>query len=432
MTLKRSHILSLLILCLLAAPFTPVMAQTPKKKSETVLRLENQRKKIQEEIKRISALLTETTSSSKSTLERISLLDQQIRAREEVIRTMQSEVAALNDQIDDLEQQVDSLQVRFDNRQESYVTSIRAMQGHRSTEDMLIFILSAEDFAQGMRRVEYLRQYASWQKTQAEKLRELRIEIKAQKVELQAARDKQQALLNARTAEQDKLKADKEAANKEAKKLKGRERDLRKQIKRQQQQAAALDKKIRDQIQREIEEARRQAALEAQRAKEAGKKAPERRSATKGGYAMTEKEVKLSKNFADNRGRLPNPLSGPSRVVSRFGRQKIAGLQYVEVNNNGVDLQGAAGARALAVFDGVVTRIFTLEGFNNSIIVRHGNYLTVYSNLTEVYVKTGEQVGTGQALGKVYSDPDVGGAAKLHFQVWKETTKLDPLQWIRH
>ena len=146
---------------------------------------------------------------------------------------------------------------------------------------------------------------------------------------------------------------------------------------------------------------------------------------------MTEKEIKLSKNFADNRGKLPSPISGPSRVVSRFGRQKIAGMQYVELNNNGIDLQGAAGARALSVFDGVVTRIFTLEGFNNSIIVRHGNYLTVYSNLTEVFVKTGDKVSTGQALGKVYSDPDVGGATKLHFQIWKETSKLDPSVWIR-
>lgn len=405
-------------------------AQVPKK-SEAVRRLENQRKKIQEEIKRISALLTETTSSSKNTLQRISLLDQQIRARKEAIRTMQSEVAALNGQIDELEVQLDSLQVQFDRKQVSYVKSIRALQSRRTTQDMLIFVLSAKDFAQGIRRAEYLQQYAKWQRSQAEKLKALRAQIEAQRKELQAARDKQQVLLNEKTTEQAKLQADQDEARKESEKLKGKEKELRQQIKRQQNQAAALDRKIQEQIRKEVEEARRQAELAAQKEKKGGK-ATRRRAASKGGYAMTDKEITLSKNFADNRGKLPNPMSGPSRVVSRFGRQKIAGMQYVEVNNNGIDLQGAAGARALSVFDGVVTRVFTLEGFNNSIIIRHGNYLTVYSNLTEVFVKTGDKVSTGQALGKVYSDPDVGGATKLHFQLWKETTKLDPLQWIRH
>ena len=419
----------LLLLSLSLAPLTESAAQTTKK-SDVVRQLENQRKKIQEEIKRISALLTETTSSSKNTLQRISLLDQQIRARKEAIATMQSEVTALNGQIDELEVKLDSLQVQFDRKQVSYIKSIRALQTHHSTEDMLMFVLSAKDFAEGMRRAEYLGQYAKWQRNQAEKLKALRAEIETQRAELERARDKQQQLLNDKTAEQAKLQADQDAARKEASRLKGKEKELRQQIKKQQQQAAALDRKIQEQIRKEVEEARRKAELEAQKAKK-GSKTTRRRAATKGGYAMTEKEIKLSKNFADNRGKLPSPISGPSRVVSRFGRQKIAGMQYVELNNNGIDLQGMAGARALSVFDGVVTRIFTLEGFNNSIIIRHGNYLTVYSNLTEVFVKTGDKVSTGQALGKVYSDPDVGGATKLHFQLWKETTKLDPSQWIR-
>lgn len=103
----------------------------------------------------------------------------------------------------------------------------------------------------------------------------------------------------------------------------------------------------------------------------------------------------------------------------------------MQVQNNGIDIQGASGAEARAVFDGVVTTIFALEGYNNSVIVRHGNYLTVYSNLTSVYVTKGSKVKTGQALGKIYADPDRGGITQLHFQVWKERTKLNPEQWIR-
>lgn len=146
---------------------------------------------------------------------------------------------------------------------------------------------------------------------------------------------------------------------------------------------------------------------------------------------MTQEELKLSGNFESNKGRLPAPITGSYRVVSEFGEQQHEALRYVRVNNSGVDLQGDAGAQAKSVFDGVVTRVFTLEGFNNSVIVRHGNYLTVYSNLTDVYVTTGTKVSTGQAIGKIFSDPELGGATQLHFQVWRETTKLNPLSWIR-
>ena len=237
----------LLLLSLSLAPLTESAAQTTKK-SDVVRQLENQRKKIQEEIKRISALLTETTSSSKNTLQRISLLDQQIRARKEAIATMQSEVTALNGQIDELEVKLDSLQVQFDRKQVSYIKSIRALQTHHSTEDMLMFVLSAKDFAEGMRRAEYLGQYAKWQRNQAEKLKALRAEIETQRAELERARDKQQQLLNDKTAEQAKLQADQDAARQEASRLKGKEKELRQQIKKQQKQAAALDRKIQEQI----------------------------------------------------------------------------------------------------------------------------------------------------------------------------------------
>ena len=171
----------------------------------------------------------------------------------------------------------------------------------------------------------------------------------------------------------------------------------------------------------------------AEAAKQKGKSTTttQRRAKTKGGYAMTEAETKLSSKFEDNRGRLPMPITGGGRIVGHYGVQQYAGLKHVQIDNNGIDIQGAPGAKARAVFDGEVTSIFVVEGFNTNVIVRHGNYLTVYSNLTEVYVSKGSKVKTGQEIGKIYSDPELGGATKLHFQVWKERTKLNPEQWIR-
>ena len=292
-----------------------------------------------------------------------------------------------------------------------------------------------------MRRARYLREYSAWQKKEAEKLKALRQEIEANKKELEDARAEKTKLLESGIREQEALKKDEAEADKQLNLLKGKESELRAQLNKHKRQAAELNRRIEAQIRKEVEEAAR-AAEEARRKAQAkidsksGKSSPspskERKTETSGGYAMTESEAKLSGSFAANKGRLPAPITGSFTVTGRFGEHQHEALKYVTVNNAGVDLQGASGAEARAVFEGKVTRIFTLEGFNNSIIIRHGNYLTVYSNLTDVFVSTGEKVRTGQALGRIYSDPELGGASVLHFQLWKETTKMDPLPWFRH
>ena len=156
----------------------------------------------------------------------------------------------------------------------------------------------------------------------------------------------------------------------------------------------------------------------------------ERVADTKGGYAMTKAEKQLSDNFANNRGRLPYPVAGRHTIVSTFGEQQHQELKYVRTSNSGIDIQTSPGADARAVFNGEVTRVFVVPGYNNSVIVRHGNYLTVYSNLSQVYVKAGDRVSTRQAIGRIYSDPEDGNSTILHFQLWKEKTKLNPQPWL--
>ena len=194
---------------------------------------------------------------------------------------------------------------------------------------------------------------------------------------------------------------------------------LQAQLREKQKQAQQLDRLIQEQIAREIAEANKKKAADKQR-----------QADVKGGYAMTKVEKALSDNFAANRGRLPYPVAGSYTIISRFGEQQHEQLKYVRTNNNGIDIQTAPGTDARAVFKGVVTRIFTVPGFNHSIIVRHGNYLTVYSNLSQVYVKTGDHVDTRQALGRIFSDPEESNATILHFQLWKEKTKLNPVPWL--
>lgn len=415
----------IIVALLLGAMPLGVAAQ---QKSKEVQRLEERRKKLQAEIARVDKELQRTASSVKEQLQQLTLLEGQIKSRQGVIDALGSEIKATDHRLYQLEQEITKLQAQFDKRQEAYVESLRALQRGSSVKDQLLFILAAEDFAQGLRRARYLKEYATWQRQEGLKLKELRQKLDKQKTELELQRQQKATLLQDREQEQRSIEADKSKVATKVKALKGQEGKLRKELANQQRKAQALNRQIEAQIAKEIREAE-----EARRKAEAAKqtKAPKRKAATKGGYAMTAEETKLSANFADNRGKLPWPISGSGHVVGHYGVQQHSGLRHVQVQNNGIDIQGASGAEARAVFDGVVTTIFALEGYNNSVIVRHGNYLTVYSNLTSVYVTKGSKVKTGQALGKIYADPDRGGITQLHFQVWKERTKLNPEQWIR-
>lgn len=178
------------------------------------------------------------------------------------------------------------------------------------------------------------------------------------------------------------------------------------------------------------EENRQRKEMAEAKAAAARPSAQERTAETAGGYAMTREEKVLSSSFAQNRGALPVPVTGRYALVGRFGQQQHENLVYVTTNNNGVDIRTDTGADARCVFNGVVTKVFVVPGYNSSVIVRHGNFLTVYSNLSRVYVKAGDQIGTRQAIGKIYFDAEDGNQAILHFQVWKETTKQNPESWV--
>ena len=159
-------------------------------------------------------------------------------------------------------------------------------------------------------------------------------------------------------------------------------------------------------------------------------KQAERRAETKDGYAMDAAERKLASSFAANKGRLPAPVKGRYRVIRRFGLQQHDDLAMVQTRNGGIDIQVSRGTQAVAIFDGVVSKVFVVPGYHNSIIIRHGNYLTVYANLQNVSVRAGQKVKTGQVLGTVASD-DEGQYGVMQFQVWHERTKLNPQAWIR-
>lgn len=387
----------------------------------TIKQLEAQRKKALAEIETTNKLLKETTQSARNSLNRLNLLSSQILSRKKVITLLNQEVTAIDKQLVDIQNEIIELEKELEAKRTSYGKSAQSLHSRYRSQDKLLYILSADNFQQSIRRMRYLRKYAYWQKQKGLEIIEKQKEIERRQEELRQTKEEKQALLAERESENNKLIAEESNRKKEVNQLNKKQKELQAELKKKQQQANALNKQIEKLIAEEVAKANA-------KSKEAG--GSDRKADTKGGYAMTKAEKQLSENFANNKGKLPMPLQGSYSIVGTFGEQQHQELKYVRTNNSGIDIQTTPGNEARAVFNGEVTRVFVVPGYNNSVIVRHGNYLTVYSNLSQVYVKAGEKVNTRQALGKIFSDSENGNATILHFQLWRERTKQNPLPWL--
>lgn len=412
-------------------------------KSAKVRQLEEQRKKALAEVEMTNQLLKETTLTAQNSLNRLNLLSQQILARKKVISLLNQEVDEIDNQIAASRREINKLEKELAEKRTNYGKSAQSLYKRRNSQDKLLFILSADNFAQSMRRMRYLREYSEWQKRQATDIIDKQTEINLKQQQLEKTRTEKNALLGTREEEAQKLQTEESSQKVEVQELSKKQKQLKDELSKKQKQANTLNRQIEQQIAEEIAraEAEAKAARERERrarekAKDEGKEpAPEpireeRVAETKGGYAMTKAEKKLSDDFASNQGRLPFPVTGRYTIVGTFGEQQHSELKYVRTNNSGIDIQTTPGGDARAIFNGEVTRVFVVPGYNNSVIVRHGNYLTVYSNLSQVYVKAGDKVSTRQAIGKIFTDTEAGNATILHFQLWKEKTKLNPTPWL--
>ena len=403
--------------------------------SAKVRALEKQRKAALAEIEMTNQLLVETQKTTRNSLNRLNLLTKQIKSRKQVIGLLNQEIAEIDKQIVESRRTISLLEKDLNLKRSNYGKSVQSMYKRRSSQDKILFILSADNFAQSIRRMRYLREYAGWQKKQAAEIVDKQKEIEEKQKALEKTRQEKQTLLGTREEESRKLQSEESNQKKEVQELNKKQSQLKADLKKKKKQAEALNRQIEKQIAEEI--ARAEAKAKSARGKDntskkrtGGGSGEERIAATKGGYAMTKAEKKLSEDFASNKGRLPFPLVGRYTIVSSFGEQQHQELKYVRTNNNGIDIQTTPGTDARAVFKGEVTRVFVVPGYNNSVIVRHGNYLTVYSNLSQVYVKAGDKVDTRQAIGRIFTDTEDGNATILHFQLWKERTKLNPKPWL--
>ena len=387
--------------------------------SQKIKALESQRKAANAEIAITSDLLKETQKTYANALNRLQLLAKQIVARKQIITTLNSEIASIDKEIGIMEEEVKNLEQNLKTKQANYAMSIRKMYLNRNSQEKLMFILSADNLAQSYRRMLYLKNYYEWQHQQGVDILKKQTELTKKREKLLITKGEKLVLLQEKEKETLRLNSEEQVKQAEVKELTKQEKNLKAELKKKQQRANELNRLIEKAIAEEV--------ARAEKEKKSGKKEQERIAENKGGYAMTKEERTLSSNFASNQGKLPYPLKGRYRVVSPYGVHQHAELKYVKQQNNGIDIQTTTGNQARAVFNGAVSAVFAVSG-KNAVMIRHGNYITVYSNLSAIHVKKGDAVKTGQSIGIIDTDPSNGTI--LHFELWKERTKLNPENWL--
>ena len=459
-----------LTLALLLA--SSLLALTPEaaaqgRKSRTLQRLEQERKQLLRSIEASDKKLQQLRRDTRNEEQTLSTVKEQVEQRRQVVAVLGNEVSGLQARIDTLSGHIGRLHRRESALLLRYRAALVQLQRIDTHIDPVLFVLSSQNPAEARERQRFLSRYSKAVREASVALRTTRTEIEATKAEVGRTHSEKEQLLSLREAEKKKLEAEEQQRAAQVKDLQGKQQVLAQDLSKQKQKAEDLDRKIQAQVEAEIIAAQRRAAElqrrreEARRRRQAQRTQPtpppstgrsgrgkgttppppppppaddepeERRAATPGGYAMDANERALASSFAQNKGRLPAPIRGSYSILRTFGVHQHSEHNRVQVNSSGVDFGVNGDSRAYAVFSGVVSRVFVIPGYGTAVILRHGNYLTVYANLSSVTVSTGSRVSTGQSIGSVGASPDGSSGRLLHFQLWHERTKLNPLAWIK-
>ena len=466
----RHQLRHCLTLALLLA--SSLLALTPEaaaqgRKSKTLQRLEQERKQLLRSIEASDKKLQQLRRDTRNEEQTLRTVKEQVEQRRQVVAVLGNEVSGLQARIDTLSGHIGRLHRREGALLLRYRAALVQLQRIDTHIDPVLFVLSSQNPAEARERQRFLSRYSKAVREASVALRTTRAEIEATKAEVGRTHSEKEQLLSLREAEKKKLEAEEQQRAAQVKDLQGKQQVLAQDLSKQKKKAEDLDRKIQAQVEAEILAAQRRAAElqrrreEARRRRQSQRTQPtpppstgrsgrgkgttppppppppaddepeERRAATPGGYAMDANERALASSFAQNKGRLPAPIRGSYSILRTFGVHQHSEHNRVQVNSSGVDFGVNGDSRAYAVFSGVVSRVFVIPGYGTAVILRHGNYLTVYANLSSVAVSTGSRVSTGQSIGSVGASPDGSSGRLLHFQLWHERTKLNPLAWIR-
>ncbi len=410
----------ILILSLLLLPMV-LFSQSRKE-------LERQRKNTLKQLETTTQMLKETKKSETATTNKLRIINQSIKEREALIDNIGLEIKAIDNEVDSLTEAKRLLEEELQRVKNEYAVMVRRTHIEQMNANWLTFLLSADDFSQALRRLRYLTEFSKYRQAQGEKILSLQTEIERQSNQLLADREQKEEIKNLNVKERENLTNDKRKQSQMLTQLKSKEKTLRAQQKQQQKKANELNSKIEKLIAEEIRKA--EEAKKKKEGKTGTTKPADKTSGTVDAASTLTKEERLvAGNFEANKGRLPWPVE-KGFVSGSFGVQPHPQLEHVTINNKGLYLQTTKGSSARAVFQGEVTQCFAIPGSNNAVIVKHGNYRTVYANLTTINVKVGDKVTAKQKIGTIYSDPENDNKTELYFQLWKDRTVIDPKPWL--
>ena len=372
--------------------------------------LEAQKKRLQQEIVQINALIKESAKKRANVLTEVENVQLKMDRQDALIRLTNRQINRLNQDITLNLRNIEQLRQELEVLKKNYADMIVAARKNKSTQNRLMFVLSSESFWQAYKRLAYMKQYAAYRKQQGEQIAAKTKTLQQYNKDLVAQRKEKEALIRNNRIAQQELDSVRKRQNSLMQQLKKRERSFAAQIKKKQKQQEAIDKEI-DRLIRE--------AIAASN-KKAGTKTTT--------FVLTPEAKALAASFASNKGRLPWPVA-KGIVTQKFGTQRHPVVRTTTIKSNGVTLSVPQGAEARSVFEGKVLNIVQFKGSNPIVLIQHGNYITSYKNLSTVFVKKGDRVSAKQSIGKIFTNKDTNKTA-LQFSLFQNTTPQNPAVWL--
>lgn len=368
--------------------------------------LQLQKQKAYDELKLSRELMAKTAEQRASSVKQLQILQKAINSRANLISAFEAEANLLDKDIHETEVKIAQLSVDNKKNREEYARLIYYAYRNYTHYEKLMYILAGATISQSYQRYKYLKYISDYRVQKANDIENSIKELDLQKTRLNELKNEKLSAMEEKASEQEKLVGQRSRESSMVQSLRNKESQLRSEINEKERIARELEARIREMIE---EEARKS-------------------NSTNIYGALTPEQELVGNDFKRNRGKLPWPVE-KGIITVRFGNNEVAGLRGSSVQNNGVDISSSPGTEVRAIFEGQVTKVFAILGANYTVLIRHGEFLSVYQNLVNVRVKTGDKVVTKQRLGEAFTD-ESENVASIHFEVWQERNILNPEDWI--
>jgi murein hydrolase activator len=381
--------------------------------AQTRKQLEDSKKKAEKEIAFTKKILSQTSKEKSSNLHSLNVLKNLIQAREKLIHTLNLQIKQIEEDLFKTQEVLHTLEAKLEHEKDNYAKLLVNTYKSRSKYSDLSFIFSSESFFQVINRIRFLKLINREQTRLITSIHVHKGLIEKRIEELALYKLEQEQVLQERLKEREKLEGDRSKKNELVIQLSGKEEELKAKLRQQQLAAEDLDRQIKKAIAKEMEAARKRKEAESKKGKS--------------DITLTPEASELSKEFAGNKRKLPWPVE-KGFIGQQFGKMAHPTLSGIYTENNGVDIVTEPGSKARVVFRGEVSAIFPVPGMGMAVLVNHGEYYTVYAKLQEVWVKRGQTLDMKDIIGPIMTDES--GKSELHFEVWKNQDKQDPILWL--